>query len=81
MSEYVSTRRGFLKAAGVSLAALSVPGIPALAMEQKKPNILFIFADDQCFQTLRSLGNYEIETPNLDRLVRSGVTFTHAYNQ
>ncbi len=81
MSEYVCTRRGFLKAAGVSLAALSVPGIPALAMEQKKPNILFIFADDQCFQTLRSLGNYEIETPNLDRLVRNGVTFTHAYNQ
>ncbi|MCL4678173.1 MAG: sulfatase-like hydrolase/transferase [Alphaproteobacteria bacterium] len=46
----------------------------------EKPNILFIFSDDQCFQALRALGNDEIETPNLDRLVRSGVTFTHAYN-
>ncbi len=30
------------------------------AVQQKKPNILFIFADDQCFDTIRSLGNDEI---------------------
>ena len=47
----------------------------------EKPNILFIFADDQCFSTIHELGNNEIQTPNLDQLVRSGVTFTHAYNQ
>ncbi len=46
----------------------------------EKPNILFIFADDQAFDTLNSLGNKEIETPHLDRLVRNGTTFTHAYN-
>jgi choline-sulfatase len=80
MSEHVCTRRGFLKAAGVGLAALSLPGIPAFAQQRKKPNILFIFADDQCFETLRSMGCDEIQTPNLDRLVRNGVTFTHAYN-
>lgn len=45
-----------------------------------QPNILFIFADDQCFDTLREWGNDEIETPNLDRLARSGVTFRRAYN-
>ena len=80
MSEHVCTRRGFLKAAGTGLAALSLPGIPAFAQQRKKPNILFIFADDQCFETLRSMGCDEIQTPNLDRLVRNGVTFTHAYN-
>lgn len=47
----------------------------------EKPNVLFIFADDQAFNTIRELGNDEIQTPNLDRLVRRGVTFTHAYNQ
>ncbi len=47
----------------------------------EQPNVLFIFADDQCFDTLRSLGNEEIETPNLDRLVSRGMTFTHCYNQ
>ncbi|VAX37843.1 Sulfatase [hydrothermal vent metagenome] len=47
---------------------------------KEKPNVLFIFADDQTFDTLNSLGNKEIETPHLDRLVRNGTTFTHAYN-
>lgn len=47
----------------------------------EKPNILFIFADDQAFHTINAFGNKEIETPNLDRLVADGTTFTHAYNQ
>ncbi len=44
------------------------------------PNIVLIFTDDQSFNTIRSLGNQEIYTPNLDRLVQNGTTFTHAYN-
>jgi len=57
---------------------------------EKRPNILFLFADDQCFETIRALtdpdpaaevtGIHDIETPNLDRLVRRGLTFRHAYN-
>lgn len=31
----------------------------------KRSNILFIFTDDQRFDTLSALGNSEIETPNL----------------
>ena len=45
-----------------------------------RPNIVFIFADDQCFDTINRLGNQEIQTPNLDKLARRGTTFTHAYN-
>ena len=45
-----------------------------------KPNILVILADDQAYNTVRALGNNEIETPHLDKLVASGTTFTHAYN-
>ena len=48
--------------------------------DDPRPNILFIFADDMCFEAIHALGNDEIETPNLDRLARTGVTFTHAYN-
>lgn len=44
------------------------------------PNIVFIFADDQCFDTIAELGNPEVETPNLDRMARRATTFTHAYN-
>ena len=43
------------------------------------PNILFIFADDQRADTIAALGNTHIQTPNLDRLVRRGVAFNHAY--
>jgi len=63
------------------VAACCCPHQTTAAEEPAKPNILFVFADDQCFDTLNALGNEEIETPNLDRLVRRGVTFTHAYNQ
>ncbi len=45
-----------------------------------KPNVLFLFADDFCYEALGYLGQTDIETPNLDRLARRGVTFTHAYN-
>jgi arylsulfatase A-like enzyme len=45
-----------------------------------KPNIVFIFADDQSFASIAELGNTDVETPNLDRLARRGTTFTHAFN-
>lgn len=64
--------------ATLSLALLlgAASALPAA----EKPNILFIYADDQSFETIHALGNDEIETPNLDRLVRRGASFTHAYN-
>lgn len=46
----------------------------------RKPNILFIFADDFAFDCTGFSGNAEIQTPNLDRLARRGTHFTHAYN-
>ncbi len=48
--------------------------------KKEKPNILFIFTDDQSFNTINALGNPDISTPNLDKLVSEGTTFTHAYN-
>lgn len=46
----------------------------------EKPNILFLFADDMTYTAIHALGNSEIITPNLDRLVHNGVTFTNTYN-
>ena len=46
----------------------------------KKPNIVFIFADDMTYTAVNALGNSEIRTPNIDRLVNQGTTFTHTYN-
>ena len=44
------------------------------------PNIVLIYTDDQTYASVRALGNEEIYTPNLDQMVNSGTTFTHAYN-
>lgn len=52
--------------------------VPAIAAD--KPNILVLFTDDQAVETIRALGDIDIDTPNLDRLVARGTTFTHAYN-
>jgi len=46
-----------------------------------RPNILWICTDQQRYDTIRSLGNPHIRTPNLDKLVKSGVAFTHAHCQ
>jgi len=45
----------------------------------RKPNIIFLFTDDQRFDTIGGLNNPAIKTPNLDRLVAEGTTFTNAY--
>ncbi len=63
----------------IALAA----ALTALAtLSADRPNILFIYTDDQSDRTISS---YErapswVETPNIDRLAASGVRFKHAYN-
>ena len=58
-------RRAFLGSAGGA----------ALASPSKRPNILFLFADDMRFDTVN---NPEVRTPNLNRLAARGTHFTHA---
>lgn len=47
--------------------------------ETKKPNILFLFADDQRADALGCAGNPYINTPNIDQLSKSGLRFSSAY--
>ena len=54
---------------------------PVLCAEAQKPNILFIYTDDQ---STRTVGCYEdafdfVQTPNIDALAKSGVRFSRAY--
>jgi arylsulfatase A-like enzyme len=46
-----------------------------------KPNILWYCTDQQRYDTIHALGNPEIRTPTLDRLVENGAAFTRAYTQ
>lgn len=70
-------------------AILSTPVFGASAAERNptesggakaaRPNILFLLTDDQTFSTIHALGNGDIHTPNMDRLVRHGVAFTQTH--
>jgi len=81
MSEKAQSRREFLKRAGIGTAAAALPGLLNWTCRppEKKPNVLFLFSDDQRFDTISALGNPHIFTPNLDRLVNKGVSFTRAH--
>ncbi|MEG1738026.1 MAG: arylsulfatase [Odoribacter sp.] len=48
--------------------------------KDKKPNIIYILADDLGRAELGSYGQQLIETPNLDALAKSGMTFTNHYS-
>lgn len=82
MAEEASkSRRDFLKTAGMSSAVLAFSGLVnwQCGPAKKRPNIIFLFSDDQRFDTIEALNNPHIHTPNLNRLVKRGVTFTRAH--
>jgi arylsulfatase len=54
--------------------------VKKIIMPPIQPNIFFIMTDQQRFDTIAALGNPHIYTPNLDRLVRRGISFTNAYS-
>jgi arylsulfatase len=48
-------------------------------MTNSQPNIILIITDQQRFDTIQALGFPCMDTPNLDRLVNEGVTFTNCH--
>lgn len=65
----------------ITLAFLLIGAVASARAADPRPNVLFLFADDQRADTIAALGNPLIKTPNLDRLVRRGVAFDRAYMQ
>jgi len=72
------TRRTAL-AGGLGTAALAIAHPSFAQRPARKPNILFIMADDLGFADLSCYGRQEYQTPNLDALATQGMRFTHAY--
>jgi arylsulfatase A-like enzyme len=76
-------RRFFLKNIIVGsmfmIGPSSMPAKPGQT-KQARPNVLFIFTDDQRADTIAALGNPNIITPNLDRLAKRSFVFDNAYS-
>ncbi len=72
-------RRSFLKTAAISSVLMSVSNFADSRPNPNKMNVLFLFSDDQRFDTIGFLGNKHIHTPNLDRLAKRSFVFENAY--
>ena len=75
----MSTRREFLKTAGIAAAGLAVSVRTATAAPKTKPNILFIMSDDHAAHALSCYGSRINTTPHLDRIARDGMRFDRAF--
>jgi arylsulfatase A-like enzyme len=78
-------RRNFLKTAGIGIASLAIPGcadgLVGDSSGSKKPNIVFIMADDMGYGDLGCYNKKsKIPTPNMDALAAEGMRFTDAHS-
>ena len=53
--------------------------LPAALAAQQQYNVVYIMTDDHTAQMMSCYDNRYVETPNLDRIARDGVKFTHSY--
>ena len=72
-------KRAAIPAALLGLLLTSCAPAPEPA-PAKRPNFLFLFADDQRADTIGAWGNSHIQTPTLDRLATQGYSFRANYN-
>lgn len=69
--------RGWTTQFVVGLAVISLSGF-ANAEQRKQPNVLWIIAEDFS-PDLGCYGDRVVRSPNIDRLAREGVRYTHAF--
>lgn len=68
-----------LAAAAMGAAASGMGSCAREAAQPERPNILFLFTDDQRFSTVNALNNKAVQTPTMDGLVAKGTAFTRAH--
>ncbi|MHC4463518.1 MAG: sulfatase-like hydrolase/transferase [Planctomycetota bacterium] len=78
-------RRDFIKTMGMGVAAMATPGCSSTLQRimgkasSKRPNIVFIMADDLGYGHLGCYGQKHIQTPNIDKMATEGMHFTQHY--
>jgi len=72
------TRREFISTA-VATAAVAGASRMAASAPPKRPNVLFILADDLGYGDLSCYGRPDYQTPVLDAFAKQGIRFTDNY--
>ena len=78
MSLHFQPMKSFYKSLLIGLAS-SLPFFTTGAQSTKKPNIIFILADDLGRHQIGAYGSTFYETPHIDKLAKSGLKFSNAY--
>ena len=60
-------------------ACLILGLVPGPLYAKPKPNIILIMTDQQRYDSIAELGFPHVDTPNLDRLVREGMSFDNCF--
>ena len=82
MGEDEPTRRSFVRTLGLGTAAMACGGLApgAARPRRRKPNIIYLLADDLGYNELGCYGQKWIKTPNVDRIAAEGMRFTQHYS-
>ena len=80
------TRSAFLKTLGLGATAVgawgcsnSATSMQARGSGERRPNLLFLWTDEQRHDTMAVYGNRKIHTPNLNKLAAESFVFEKAY--
>lgn len=81
LKKCAATANGFiLSHFALTAGCASSGGSKKAALNQKRPNIIFIFIDDMGWRDVGFMGSKYYETPNIDKLAGQGMVFTNAYS-
>ncbi len=69
-----------MKYLSLLVGAVVLAQLPLASAENKKPNIIFIMADDLGWKDVGYAGAEFFETPHINQLAHSGMSFTSAYS-
>jgi hypothetical protein len=70
-------RRAFLKTAAAGMASLAIPA-RASSGQGRKPNVVYVFADQMRAHAMGCMGNAHGKTPKLDKMAGQGLLLTNA---
>ncbi len=79
-------RRDFMRTVGFGAAGMALSGCASAAQRTgsgakgRKPNIVYIIADDLGYAEVGCYGQKKIKTPNIDKLATEGMKFTQHYS-
>jgi len=64
----------------VAILLSMILNIPVLSQDTQQPNIVLIMVDDMGYEVPGYTGGTSYQTPNIDKLAKTGLRFTHCYS-